>query len=146
MKISIHITPEQEDTELTVACSRLTPEIEKMIATLRMMDNQLTVRLDDTVHILDLFEVLYVEAVDRKTFVCTKDQVFESDFRLYELEGQLSDSYFFRINKSCIVNLRKIKTLKADLERRIRITMDNGEQLIASRMYADELRKRLGVK
>ena len=146
MIISIRITPEQEDTELTVSCRKLTPEIERMIATLRMMDNQLTVRLDDTIHILDVYEILYVEAVDRKTFVYTKDQVFESDFRLYELEGQLSDSYFFRINKSCIVNLRKIKTLKADLERRIRITMDNEEQLIASRMYADELRKRLGVK
>jgi len=117
-----------------------------MIATLRMMDNQLTVRLDDTIHILDVYEILYVEAVDRKTFVYTENQVFESDFRLYELEGQLPDSYFFRINKSCIVNLRKIKSLKADLERRIRITMDNGEQLIASRMYADELRKKLGVK
>ena len=146
MIISIRIIPEQEDTELTVSCRKLTPEIERMIATLRMMDNQLTVRLDDTIHILDVYEILYVEAVDRKTFVYTKDQVFESDFRLYELEGQLSDSYFFRINKSCIVNLRKIKTLKADLERRIRITMDNEEQLIASRMYADELRKRLGVK
>ena len=146
MKISIHITPEQEDTELIVSCKKLTPEIERMIATLRMMDNQLTVRLDDTIHILDVYEILYVEAVDRKTFVYTENQVFESDFRLYELEGQLPDSYFFRINKSCIVNLRKIKTLKADLERRIRITMDNGEQLIASRMYADELRKRLGVK
>lgn len=146
MKISIQITPEQEDTELIVSCKRLTPEIERMIATLRMMDNQLTVRSDDTIHILDVCEILYIEAVDRKTFVYTKDQVFESDFRLYELEGELSDGYFFRINKSCIVNLRKIKTLKADLERRIRITMDNEEQLVASRMYADELRKRLGVK
>ena len=146
MKISISIVPEQKDTELTVTCGQLTPEIEKMIAALRMMENQMTVRLDDSIHILDLFEVLYVESVDRKTFVYTKDQIFESDFRLYELEGKLSESSFFRISKSCIVNLRRIKTLKGDLERRIRITMDNGEQIVASRMYADELRKRLGVR
>lgn len=146
MKITINIVPERDDPEITVSCSRLTPEIEKIIASLRMLENRLTVRADGAIHILDPFDALYMESVERRTFVYTKGGVYETDLRLYELEEKLSDRYFLRVSKSCIVNLKKIKTLKTDLDRRIRITMDNGEQIIASRTYADELRKKLGVK
>ena len=146
MKISINIVPENEDTEIVVLCSQLTPEIEKIVASLRMLDNQLTVRAEGTIHILDPFEALYIEAVDRKTFVYTREKVYETELKLYEIEEKLTDRYFFRVSKSYIVNLKRIKALRTDLERRIRITMENGEQIIASRMYADELRKRLGVK
>ena len=38
------------------------------------------------------------------------------------------------------------KELTPEVERKIKITMENGYQIIASRMYADELRKKLGVK
>lgn len=146
MKITIDIIPEKPDTEITISCGALTPEIEKLLATLRILDRQLTVRCDDSVHLLDLNEIIYIEAMERSTFVYAADKVYESDFCLYELEQQLADSGFFRISKACLVRLRKIKSLKADIDRKIRITMENGEQLIASRMYADELRKRLGVK
>ena len=146
MKITINIVPEHDEPEIVVSCRHLTPEIERIIASLRMLENQLTVRSDGAIHILDPFDALYMESVDRRTFVYTKDQVYETDLKLYELEEKLKDWYFFRVSKSCVVNLKKIRTLKTDLERRIRITMENGEQIIASRMYADELRKRLGVK
>lgn len=73
------------------------------------------------------------------------DEVYESDFRLYELEGQLEEFGFLRVSKSFLIPLQKVQSLKADINRKIRITMSNGEQIIASRQYADELKKRLGV-
>ena len=38
-----------------------------------------------------------------------------------------------------------IKSLKNDVERKLRLTLENGEQIIVSRQYAEELKKRLGV-
>ena len=146
MKISINVNPALEDTEISVSCPKLTPETEKIIAALRLIDSQLSVRSDDTYTLLDPGKVIYVEAIDRKTFVYTDDKVYESDLRLYELESSLSDLGFFKISKSCIVNLHRIQALKADVEHRIRIYTDNGEQLIASRMYANDLREKLGVR
>ena len=52
---------------------------------------------------------------------------------------------FMRISKSCLVNLRQIKSLRNDVERKIRLTLKNGEQIVVSRQYADEMKKRLGV-
>lgn len=36
--------------------------------------------------------------------------------------------------------------MRMDLNRRIRVTMENGEQLMVSRQYAEGLKERLGVK
>lgn len=145
MKIEIHVDEQAADLEISVTCKQLTPDIEKMIATLRMMNHQLTAKKDDEIHLLDTAQIIYIESVDRKCFIYTSDDVYESDFRLYELEQQLEEYGFFRVSKSLLIHLQKIQSLKADINRRIRVTMSNGEQIIASRQYADGLKKRLGV-
>ncbi|MBP5669790.1 MAG: LytTR family transcriptional regulator DNA-binding domain-containing protein, partial [Lachnospiraceae bacterium] len=52
----------------------------------------------------------------------------------------------FRISKQSIVNVRMIKSLKSDINRKIRITLKNDEQIVVSRLYSDELRRKLGLK
>ena len=52
---------------------------------------------------------------------------------------------FYAYQQSCLVNLRQIKSLWNDVERKIRLTLKNGEQIVVSRQYADEMKKRLGV-
>lgn len=90
-------------------------------------------------------EIIYIESVERKCFIYTSREIYESDFKLYELEQQLDEYGFVRVSKSFLIRLADIQSLKADINRKIRITMSNGEQIIASRQYADKLKKRLGV-
>ncbi len=146
MKITINIDENVEMTEIAISCRELTTEIEKVISTLRMMNQQLTVQKGDTTYILDVSKVIYIEAVDRKTFVYTKEEVYESSFRLYELELQLETSGFFRISKNCIIQLKLIRSLRADIQRKLKLTMENGEEIMVSRQYSDAIKKRLGVK
>lgn len=145
MKISININPEIEDTEISISCGQLNPEIEKIIVTLRILNQQMSVSKDGETYMLDLAKIIYIEAVDRKTFVYTEKDCFESKFRLYEVEEQLCRCGFSRISKGCLVCLKYIRSLKNDLNHKLRITLENGEQMIVSRQYADELKHRLGV-
>lgn len=145
MKIEIFVDEEATDLKISVTCKQLSPDIEKILATLRMMNHQLTARKDTEIYLLDIADVIYIENVDRKCFIYTADEIYESDFRLYELEQQLEEYGFVRVSKSFLIHLQKIHSLKADINRKIRITMSNGEQIMASRQYADELKKRLGV-
>ena len=145
MKIEIFVDEEATDLKISVTCKQLSPDIEKILATLRMMNHQLTARKDTEIYLLDIADVIYIESVDRKCFIYTLDEIYESDFRLYELEQQLEEYGFVRVSKSFLIHLQKIHSLKADINRKIRITMTNGEQIMASRQYADELKKRLGV-
>lgn len=145
MKIEILVDEKVTDMKITVTCKQLTPNVEKLLATLRMMDNQLTGKKNGEIYLLDIKKVIYIESVDRKCFIYTFDEVYESDFHLYELEEQLEEYGFLRISKSFLIHLQNIQSLKSDINRKIRITMNNGEQIIASRQYAEELKKRLGV-
>lgn len=145
MKIEIIVDEKATDLSIAVTCRQLTPEIEKLLAALRMMDHQLTVKRSGEIHFLDMAEIIYIESVERKCFIYTSKEIYESDFKLYELEQQLDGYGFVRVSKSFLIRLADIQSLKADINRKIRITMSNGEQIIASRQYAESLKKRLGV-
>lgn len=146
MKIEIDVNDKYTDIGVRITAPALTPEIERVISLMRMIDLQIAVKKEDETILIDADQILYIEAVDRNTFVYTDGETYESDLKLYEFEQQLSERNFIRISKQSILNLRKVKSLKAELNRKIRVTLINGEQIIVSRMYSDELRKRLGVK
>ncbi len=146
MKINLDIDGKYDDIEVIIRAPHLNNDIERMVAMMRMIDMQIAVRKDNETVLLDTDKILYVEAVDRKTFVYTNVDTYESELKLYELEQQLIERDFLRISKQSIVNLRKIKSLKTDVNRKIRITLQNGEQIVVSRMYSDELRRKLGLR
>ena len=146
MKINLDIDGKYDDTEVIIRAPHLNSDIEKMVAIMRMIDMQIAVRKDNETYLLDADKILYIEAVDRKTFVYTNSENYESELKLYELEQELIERDFLRISKQSIVNLRKIKSLKTDVNRKIRITLQNGEQIVVSRMYSDELRRKLGLR
>ena len=107
---------------------------------------KLTGQKERSTYILDVSQVLYIDSADKKTFLYTENEVYESDLRLYELEEQLARADFIRAGKSSIVNLRRIMSLRSEIDGRIRVTMSNGEKLVVSRQYAGILKQRLGVK
>ncbi|MFA9464946.1 MAG: LytTR family DNA-binding domain-containing protein [Velocimicrobium sp.] len=145
MKISIHTDETITETKIDITCEKLTPEIEKVLSMLRILDMKLTGQKNNEIFILDACEILYIDSVDKKTFLYTKMDVYESNLRLYELEEQLSKTEFFRASKSIILNLKQIASLRADFDGKIKVTMTNGEKRIVSRQYARNLKQRLGV-
>ncbi len=146
MKINIDSGSKNKEMEISIRCNGLTPELERVIAMLRILDMQLTGQRDGETHLIDAAQVLYIDTVERKTFLYTKDAVYETGLHLYELEEQLEDRGFLRINKSCIINWNHVASLKSEIDRRIRATMDNGEQLVISRQYVAKVKERLGVR
>ena len=90
-------------------------------------------------------KILYIEALERKTFVYADEAIYESKLKLYEMEERLCKSGFFRVSKSCLVHLQFIQSIKNDVGRKLRLTLKNGEQIMVSRQYADEIKRRLGV-
>ena len=146
MKIEIDIDEKYSDVEVDIKTPRLTQDIAKLISLMRMIDMQIAVKKDDETYLLDIEKILYIETVERNTFVYTEDATYESDLKLYEMEQELLEKNFSRISRQSIINLKKVKSLKADINRKIRVTLVNGEQIIVARMYAEALRKRLGIK
>ena len=144
MKINIHIDNDCTETEITITCAAMSDELEKVIASLRALDFKLTGVKNGQTYILDASVILYIDTVDKKTFLYTESDVYETTLRLYELEQRLSSSDFFRSGKSSIINFRKIKSLKSDIDGRIIVVMENNERMIVSKQYASFIKNRLG--
>jgi len=144
MKININIDKRYVETEVTINSAVMSDELEKVISSLRALDFKLTGTKDGQTHILDASQVLYIDTVDKKTFLYTKFAVYETNLRLYELEESLLASDFFRAGKSSIINFNKIKSMKSDIDGRIIATMESDEKLIISRQYTVFIKNKLG--
>jgi len=62
---------------------------------------------------------------------------------LGEVEEKLSSEGFFRCNKSFVVNINHIVSVKSEMGNRIDALMDNEEHVIISRRYAKTFREML---
>jgi len=122
----------------------MSDELDKVLTALRALDFKLTGLKNGQSYILDASQILYIDTVDKKTFLYAKKDVYETSMRLYELEQQLSGNDFFRAGKSIIINFNKIISLKSDIDGRIIVVMENKEKLIVSRQYASFIKNKLG--
>ena len=140
LQIKLEIDPKIEETQVLIRCKEKDAQVEKMMTALEVIDRQILVLDDGSMTALDLVDILYLEAVDRKCFIYTENKVYEACHKLYELEKQLEEYLFVRINKSCIVNVHNIVSIKTYINRRLMITLNGGEQLVVSRQYADVIK------
>ena len=68
MKIEIDVDEAYSDTAIVIHTPRLTPDTEKLISLIRMLNMQIAVKRDGETHLLDTEKILYIEAVERSTF------------------------------------------------------------------------------
>lgn len=146
VKISLQIDDVYEDIEILIRSPKLTPELEQILAALYLTERKITVTNGAETALLDAAEIVYAESVERKTFVYTKTECQETKLRLYELEELLEPCGFLRISKSCLVQVKMIRSVRTEIARKLRLTLETGEQIIVSRQYADVLKQHLGVK
>ena len=108
-----------------------------------MLDMKLTGRKDGRQYILEAADIMYIESTDKRTFMYTTSDVFESPFRLYELEAKLADGDFLRASKNCIFNINHIKSITPDFDRRLIVVMEKDIKLIVSRQYSQAVKQKL---
>lgn len=87
--------------------------------------------------------ILYIETVERRTFLYTPDKVYETREPLYQLENQLSDTGITRISKNCLLNVDSLTHICPFTNHRFEATLINGEKVLVSRTYISDLKKKL---
>ena len=78
MKINISTDAQYTETEVTIKCSRFGDDIEKLLAVIQAMDMKLTGRRDGRSYIIEAPDIMYIESTDKRTFIYTADDVYES--------------------------------------------------------------------
>jgi len=143
MKVTINTDERYTETEITVNCNRVSDDIDKLLAAIRLLDMKLTGRKDGRQYILEASDVVYVDSIDKHTFLYTSNGVYESSLKLYELEAKLADRDFIRASKNSLFNINHIQSIEPDFDRRLIMTMTGGIKLIVSRQYAAAVKEKL---
>lgn len=133
-------------TAVEIHCREVTSETERLERYIRRFDERITGTSDGQTHNIQIEDILYIESVDKKTFLYTSGKVLQTEKRLYELEGLLDASTFFRCSKSVIVNLNKVTRLKPEVTRNVLATLTNGEVIVISRRYVRSLKALIGLE
>ena len=85
-------------------------------------------------------DIYYIESVDKKTFIYTKEAVFRSELRLYQLFEILKETDFVQVSKFCIVNMDVMESIRTLPGSRMESTLINGEKINVSRTYLSEIK------
>lgn len=128
---------------IEIHCYRISDEVREIIAFVKSRQGQLTGTADERQYEIAVSDVFFIESVDNKTFIYTKNKVYETRQKLYELEEILKEKRFLRVSKSTLLNLMKVSAIKPALNSRFTAELFSGEQVVITRKYVPELKKAL---
>ncbi|MEB9613560.1 LytTR family DNA-binding domain-containing protein [Bacillus cereus] len=145
MKVNINIIEKLKEESCTFYVHKVTSFILDMISTLEnSSDDYLIV---NSIHKneqekIPCSTIYYLEYLERKVFIYTKENIFEIKSPLYKLQYTLPDN-FIRISKNVIVNIHFLNKFSAKASGNIEALLSNGENLIVSRKYVSSLKNKL---
>lgn len=145
MKVTIDKNELYLDPEIIVKCKEVDGVIQDIISYIGIADKNMIGEIDGEMFFIPLNSVFYFESVDKIVYIYTDKQVYKSSAKLYILEEQLADTYFARVSKTTILNLKKLNSIKAAKNAKLEGLLVNDEKILISRQYVVEIKKRLGV-
>lgn len=147
MKITIETPLPGEEDEIIIKMAELNDEVLKTIRRLKdgVSKETMAMYADESIRMVPTKDILYFDATDNHVFAYTKDNCFDTRKKLFEIEETLANSAFLRISKNAIVNIKAIDHLSPEFNGRFIASLKNGEDIIISRGYVPELKKKLGI-
>lgn len=101
--------------------------------------------IEDYCSVVDYSDILYFEAIDAEVYGVTIDNRYLIKHKLYEIESMYALKGFFRASKSYVVNIKQIKKIKPEMNRRFNLIMENNDFITVTRSYYTVFKDRLGL-
>lgn len=145
LKLTIEQDLENTEVEITIKCGIIDHELEQLISQIRLYSFSIIGTKDGVTSTIPIENILYFDSVDDKTFVYLKDNIFESELKLYEIEEKLSKTSFTRISKSCVLNTKTVSRVKSLLNGKYEVELINKEKVIVNRHYLKSFKEKFGL-
>ena len=135
MLIKLEKNRSYKELEVLIKYSTMNEEVERLIALIRSAEIKVRCKCDGQEKYLNASDIYYIESVDKKTFVYGEEKVYQTDYRLHEIEDRLQNAGFVRISKSCLLNIHILDSIRPLLNSRLEATLQNGERVYVTRKY-----------
>ena len=143
MDVEVKQVSKAEKELVLIRCHTVTEEVREIAAFVKSRQGRISGVQDSRQYEIAVPDIYYIESVDGRTFLYTKEQVYETPYRIYELESQLRARHFLRISKSTLLNLMKIQSIQPAFNGRFTAVLPSGEEVIISRNYVKGLKAAL---
>ena len=117
MKITVDVDKNYIENEVVIKCSEINEEIinlQKIITTRNSKNSKIELYKNNVEFYESLENILFFETESDVIKAHTRNNIFETKSRLYELENILP-YYFCRISKSAIVNVKEIYSITKNI-------------------------------
>lgn len=132
-----------EDKPLTVIIEypKWSDAVDSLARKIEMMDISFVGRVDEKSVSISISDIYYIENVERKLFLYTRDNVFRFDGSMSDIEKKIMDTGLVRISRTCIMNTDYLREIKQIRNSHLEAVMDNDEKLIVSRKYLPDIKR-----
>lgn len=147
MQVKAIIHEKYTETEIHVCDHEVNQNLQKLVEDISSFVNLgLTVqRQNGDKMVLHEKDVISFFSQGQKVFARTENETYIVAKKLYELEQDLNKELFFRISKSEIINLKRIRKLDMSLSGTIKVIMKDDSETYTSRRNVARLKKVLGL-
>lgn len=149
MKIRIEIDEGIAEDEVIIRCRGLTEEVttvQKAVSDVVNASQRFPFFKGNTEYYLALDEILFFETDDSGISAHTKNEMYQTKYKLYELEDILP-GVFMRVSKSTILNTRHIYSISRNLTASSVVAFEGThKQVYVSRYYYKPLISKLEEK
>lgn len=133
----------RKDLEVLIKYASMNKDVERITTLLQSVNTRIKCNIDGSDKLVNASDIYYIESVDKRTFVYCEKSVFRTESRLYQLAEDLAHLEFAQINKSCVLNLKVLDSIKPLLNSRMEATLKNGERLYITRKYLNNIKQAL---
>lgn len=149
MKIRIEIDENTTEDEVIIRCKSLSEQvasIQKAVSDAMGATQKFPFYKGSIEFYLTLDEILFFETDVNGISAHTRNEIYQTRYRLYELEGILP-GFFMRVSKSTILNTNHIYSINRNLTASSVVAFqDTHKQVYVSRYYYKPLIKKLEEK
>jgi DNA-binding LytR/AlgR family response regulator len=129
LKIRTVVSQCDED-EIVITCKERNDKIifiEDIIKNALGTADTILLTSSDTQYFIPINKLLFCESVDGKTVCHTENEIFFSSYKLYEPE-MILQSTFCRASKSCIINCKRIYSIKKNISGASEVRFDSSSK------------------
>ena len=148
MKVRARIDKGFETPEIQVCNKELTTQVQQLVEDISVFVNEGIAVTDFRGEkiMLPTRDILRIYTENQRVMVQDAKGIYSTQEKLYELENRLDEGQFFRISKSEIVNLKKIRRLDMSITGTIKVILSDGTETYTSRRNVTKLKQILGIK
>lgn len=136
-----HRQVEGQPLTVIIEYPKWSESVDNLVRKIGMMDISFIGRMDERSINISLSDIYYIENVDRKLFIYTESEVYRLDGSMADVESRIYDSSLVRISRTCVMNTDYLRQIQQIRNSHLEAVMDNGEKLIVSRKYLQDIKK-----